>query len=252
MKLKTKVVKLLSLFKKNTESIQSTAEAQKGLSMANPYLNAKRKWNEHTASVISEKQIWQLIGIISLLIALGSISGILYISGQSKLVPYIVKVNSLGEPLYYSQLNQSQPLDPNIIHATVASFINDARLVTPDIALQRKAVFRVYSMLSANDPSIKKMNAWLNGAPESNPFQRAVKESVNIEFTSILPLSDETWQADWNEMVHDRNGSKECAYKMRAIVTVYVDRNNSAASDEHIRNNPLGIYIKDFSWSKQL
>ncbi|MEZ5697493.1 MAG: hypothetical protein R3F06_00170 [Nitrosomonas sp.] len=28
-----------------------------------------------------------------------------------------------------------------------ASFINDVRTVTPDIALQRKAIFRAYAML---------------------------------------------------------------------------------------------------------
>jgi type IV secretion system protein TrbF len=88
----------------------------------------------------------------------------------------------------------------------VASFINDARLVTPDIALQRKAIFRVYAMLSANDPATAKSNQWFNGSEDASPFNRAKKETVSIEIHTVIPQTPETWQVDWVETVYDRQG----------------------------------------------
>ena len=35
----------------------------------NPYLAARRTWNDHVGSVVSQRQTWQVIGILSLLIA---------------------------------------------------------------------------------------------------------------------------------------------------------------------------------------
>ncbi|MDD5113825.1 MAG: VirB8/TrbF family protein, partial [Methylobacter sp.] len=142
-------------------------------------------------------------------------------------------------------------VDQRVVHASVASFISDARLVTPDIALQRKAVFRLYSMLSATDPATAKMNEWLNGTEKSNPFTRAEDETVSIEILSVIPQTPDTWQVDWNETIRDRQGIiKENPFRMRALVTVYIVPATTKTTEEQVRNNPLGIYVRDFSWSK--
>ena len=142
--------------------------------------------------------------------------------------------------------------DQRVIHASVASFINDLRLVTPDIALQRRAIFRTYAMLSTNDPATVKANGWLNGDESSSPFKRAELETVNVEIISVIPQSEETWQVDWLEKVYDRQGHlAEPPFKMRAILRVYTQPPTQSTTEEQIRNNPLGIYIQDYSWSKQ-
>ncbi|HNH17921.1 VirB8/TrbF family protein, partial [Zoogloea sp.] len=120
-------------------------------------------------------------------------------------------------------------------------------------ALQRKAVFRVYSMLAPNDPATARMNEWLNGSEESSPFKRAAKETVSIEIASVLPQTPETWQVDWVETSRDRQGIlKGQPFRMRALVTVYVAEPTTSTSEEQIRNNPIGLYVRDFSWAKQL
>ena len=37
----------------------------------NPYLNARRSWNGHVMGVMSSLQVWQTVGIVSLLIVMG-------------------------------------------------------------------------------------------------------------------------------------------------------------------------------------
>jgi type IV secretory pathway TrbF-like protein len=219
----------------------------------NPYLAARRTWNEHVGAVVSSRQTWQVVGILSLLIALAGVGGVIHIGSQSKFVPYVVEVDKLGQAVAVAPAQRAAAVDQRVVHASVASFISDARLVTPDVALQRKAVFRLYSMLSANDPATAKTNEWLNGSEDSSPFKRAAKETVSTEILSVIPQTPDTWQVDWMETTRDRQGVvKGQPFRMRALVTVYTVAATPQTTEEQVRNNPLGIYVRDFSWSKQL
>ncbi len=231
-----------NLFKKKT--VAATDEG-------NPYLNARRTWNEHVGSVVSQRQTWQVIGILSLLIALAAVGGITHIGSQSKFIPYIVEVDKHGTSIAAGPVDAAAKPDQRMVHASVSEFVGDARNVTPDVALQRKAVFRVYSKLSPTDPATTKMNEWLNGSEEASPFKRAAKEMVSIEIKSVLPQTPDTWQVDWVETTRDRSGIvKGLPVTMRALVTVYVAEPTSATADDQLRNNPMGLYVRDFSWSR--
>ena len=218
----------------------------------NPYLSARRTWNDHMRSVQSSRNMWQILAILCLMIALAGVGGMIYIGSQSKFIPYVVQVNNLGEAIAVSRADVAAVADQRVVHASLASFINDVRMVTPDIALQRKAIFRAYSMLRTNDPATAKANEWFNGTDISSPFKKAETQTVNVEIISVIPQSPETWQVDWLEKVYDRQGHPlEAPFKMRALLRVYHRPPTQSTTEEQIRNNPLGIYIQDFSWSRQ-
>jgi type IV secretion system protein VirB5 len=217
---------------------------------ATPYLNARRSWNDHAGGLLASKRLWQAVALLCLTICVGAVGGIIHIGEQSKFIPYVVQVDSLGQAVTVSQADRAAPVDERVIHACIAAFVADARLVTPDVALQRAAIFRLYAFLSGKDPATQKMNEWLNGNPEANPLKRAAKETVSTEIISVIPQTPETWQVDWREYVHDRQGAPKEEYVMRALLTYYVVRPDSNTTMEQIRRNPLGIYIRDFSWSK--
>lgn len=215
----------------------------------NPYLNAQRTWNDQFGKIISSLRMWRMLALVCLLTTLAAVGGMVQIGRQSKVVPYVVEVNKLGEALAIGSAQASCAADPRVIRATVASFVSDARLVTSDVALQRNAVLRVYADLAAGDPATGKMNEWLNGTPDSNPFKRAATELVNVDIKSVMPQTASTWQLDWVETVRDRKGVvKSAPYRMRALVTVYV---SPPTTEEQIRRNPLGIFVRDFSWTKE-
>lgn len=219
----------------------------------NPYLAARRSWNDHVGAVVSSRQTWQVIGILSLLIVLAAVGGLIHLASQSKFVPYVVEVDKLGQAVAVAPAQRAAAVDQRVVHASVAAFVSDVRLVTPDVALQRKAVFRLYSMLSASDPATAKANEWLNGSEDSSPFKRAAKETVSTEVLSVIPQTPDTWQVDWMETARDRQGLvKGQPTRMRALVTVYTVPTTPNTTEEQMRNNPLGIYVRDFSWSKQL
>ena len=219
----------------------------------NPYLCARRTWNDYIGAQVAARQTWQMMGLLSLAIALAGVVGMVYIGSQSKFIPYVVEVDKLGQTIAVSPVGPATGVDPRIIHSAMANFIQHARIVTPDVALQRKAIFAVYSMLVPADAATARMNEYLNGREEANPFKRAEKETVNTEIISVLPLTESSWQVEWLETVRDRQGFvKIPPYRMRATVTMYVTEASPDVSEEQIRNNPLGIYVRDFAWAKQV
>ncbi len=218
----------------------------------NPYLSARRTWNDHTRGIVASRQVWQIFGILSLLIALGGIGGMIYIGSQSKFIPYVIEVDKLGQTMAVAPVDKASKVDPRIIRAVLAAFIADARTVTPDMALQRKAVFSVYALLNPNDPATQKMNDWLNGTADSSPFKRAETEMVAIDIGTVLPQTPETWQVDWLETIRDRQGLvKGQPTHMRALVTVYIVEPTATTTEDKLHKNPIGLYVRDFSWSKQ-
>ncbi|KTT27418.1 conjugal transfer protein TrbF [Pseudomonas oryzihabitans] len=217
----------------------------------NPYLAARRTWNDHVGSVVSQRQTWQVIGILSLLIALAAVGGMIHIGSQSKFIPYVIEVDKLGQTLSAGPVDASSKADRRVIHAALSDWISCARMVSPDVALQRKCVFKVYSMLAPNDPATAKMNEWLNGTADASPFKRAEKEMVSVEIKSVIPQTPDTWQIEWVETTRDRQGVlKGQPVTWRALVTTYIADVSPNTTDEQLRRNPLSLYVRDFSWSR--
>jgi type IV secretion system protein VirB5 len=229
----------------------NTPAAADEQTVSNPYLAARRSWNEHVGALVTQRQTWQFIGIFSLLITLVAVAGLIQIGSQSRFIPYVVQVDKLGQTITAGPVSASHKADPRILHAALSEWIACARMVTPDVALQRKCVFKTYSMLAPNDPSTPKMNEWLNGNPESSPFKRATRELVSVEIKTALAQTPDTWQVEWVETTRDRQGTLTGApVNWRALVTTYTAEVTAEITDEQLRNNPLSIYVRDFSWSR--
>ena len=236
-------------FKKKPSAAPKAAAAQ---GLPHPYLNARRSWNSHVGSLIASRTLWQAMALISMLVALAAVGGVIYIGSQSKFVPYVVEVNKLGEAMAVAPASPAEKVDQRIVRASVAEFIVNARTVTPDIAMQRRAIFKVYALMPSGSIATRKMTSYLNGAPETNPFKRAEKQTVNVEIVSAIPQTATTWQVDWIETQRTRKGEiMGKPYRMRALLNVNSQPMPTDTTEDQIRLNPMGVYVTDYSWSKQ-
>ena len=219
----------------------------------NPYLDARKKHNEYESSRNASLRLWKLFGLLGLLTGLAGVGGMIHIGSQSKFVPYVIEVDKLGQTLPVSVADKAAPADPRIVSSLLARAITLARMVTPDVVVQRNAIFELYASLDSSDPAALKMQEYLGSDSDTSPFKRAAKETVDVQITTVIPQSDETWQVDWMETVRARgDGSIISRFRMRALVRIYVVPPTNRTSEEQIRKNPLGIFIRDFNWSKQL
>lgn len=232
-------------FKKQSQDLMQSKD--------NPYLNARRTWNGHVAGVMSALQVWQVVGITSLMISLASVGGMIYIGSQSKFIPLVFQQDASGNTVSITRADRIPDAKTDDYRTAVAQFIEHIRLVTADADLQRKAVLQTYAFLNAQDPATLKANEYLNANKEVNPFNRAANETVSIELRSVLQQSKESWQVDWLETVRSRDGSQKTKPTlMRAIVSIYQNEPTSQTTDIEALRNPHFLYIRDFNWSKQI
>ncbi|HAU1457926.1 TPA: conjugal transfer protein TrbF [Legionella pneumophila] len=228
-------------------------ECKKSNLTDNPYLNAKRAWNVHTAGLMKSLQVWQLVGLGSLLITLAAVGGLISIGSQSKFIPLVFQQDANGNTLSITRADKVSQPSIDDYRATAAHFIENIRMVSADVELQKKAVFQVYSYLNQNDSALAKVQEFYNNKQHSNPFERAAHEIVNVEIRSVLQESDKTWQVDWVETIRNRDGSiKEKPYVMKAMLTMYQDETLNDISSDAILKNPHLIFIRDFNWSYDL
>ncbi len=240
----------------------------------NPYLNARRSWNDYVGGVAQSRRLWQMMALMASVTTLGAVGGLVYVASAVKFVPYVVRVSDVGQPVAVGPAMPAAPFDPRIVEAQVAGFVTDARTVTTDFDLEKKGVFRVYSMLRQGDLAQRKMTDWFGSTSESSPFAEAQRESVNVQISSVIQQSERSWQVDWIETTYVRSapsasidqtppspdGSTAAstaqssaggvAEHWRALVTLDYRPHHKGVSDKEIRANPLGIYVTDFSWSK--
>jgi len=76
---------------------------------------------------------------------------------------------------------------------------------------------------------------------------------VTVQINSVLQQTESTWQVDWLESTWNRNGTVVSGdVRMRALLTVEQIPPSPETTEQQMRDNPLGIYVSDFNWSKPL
>src|ERR1700756_1921152 len=99
---------------------------------SNPYLEARREWDERYADLVVGKHNWQITAGGLLLLSLILASGMVWLVGRSRYVPFVVEVDKLGYALTVPRPLTTASV-PNVTarmqRYEVAAFIHDARTV---------------------------------------------------------------------------------------------------------------------------
>jgi len=212
----------------------------------NPYIAARREWNERYGDYISEARTWKVVAMAALGIALVAVGGVVWIGAQSKVIPYVVEVDKLGEPVAVNPAMQAAPVDPRVIEAELARWVFDMRTIDADATAERHYINDGYALIASNSAAYQAMN---DHFAASDPFKEATNQTVQVQVESVLPLSANTWRIEWEEVATGRNGELAYDQEWQADVTIAIHPPSDAAG---IMANPMGIYVTDFSWTKRL
>ena len=208
-----------------------------------PYQRAGQVWDERIGSARVQARNWRLMAFGGLLLSSGLSAGLLWQSMQSRVVPYLVEVDRLGEARAMAPLAADyRPTDPQIAWH-LGRFIRNVRSVSLDPVLMRE------NWLSAYDHVTERGSLFLDEhARALQPFADVGARTVSVEVTSIVRASDRSFQVEWSESEYER-GSLAGTSRWTAILTVVVRPPRSA---ETLRKNPLGLYVDAIDWSREL
>jgi type IV secretory pathway TrbF-like protein len=209
------------------------------------YLAARREWNERYGDYIAQAHAWRLTALASLGVAFVAVTGVVWIGAQNRIVPYVVQTDRLGDAIAISRADIAPPADPRLIRAQLARWVTDVRSVYTDAAAGKHVITEAYAMINRNAAGAQALNDWFSN---NDPFQRARDETVAVAVESVLPLSGNTWRAEWREDKRTRQGGLVSSQQWQASITVSV---NPPADDAAILLNPTGLYVESFNWSRR-
>jgi len=211
-----------------------------------PYLAARREWNERYGNFIATANNWRLIALGSVAIAIIAVSGLVWVSGQHKVVPYAVEFDDNGEVTRVARADiASQPNSRQMI-AALRNWVIGARTVYVDARAEKTIIDQTYAMTYPDSACYQTI---VNYHRDKNPYARAQKETVEVTVNAVVPISSTTWQVDWTEVTKQRSGKVIDTKQYQGSITVV---SAPPTSDAQIMVNPLGIYAQQCAWTTRL
>lgn len=216
--------------------------AADAVALDNPYLSARREWNERYGDYIARARSWRWAAFAALTVSLVLAVGVAWQGAQSRVVPYVVEVDKLGDAVAVTRADRAAPADMRVVKAQLAAWIVDVRSVSSDPLAQKSALSQSYAMSAATATIF--LNEYYR---QHSPFGQPHTVAVSVD--AVLPVSKQTYQLQWSEDARDVQGRDLATTHWLASVTVAFD----PPSDERgILSNPLGLYITGISWTQRL
>lgn len=208
------------------------------------FLEAKQEWLERYGTYINQAKNWRLIAILSLAIALIMGIGFYTQAVRTHVVPYVVYINKSGnirDIRLLRPLTQNAGLSPMTIRYYVNQYVDYAFGNIASRIVTRERVNKVLkeSLTGAKGVIVSYMRAY-------NPFLEKHIRLVKVHY--ILQKSDGSYTVSFTVNEINKNGISITMTNYIAVVGIAVVPPESLKQAEI---NPLGIYIKYFSYTKE-
>ena len=155
-----------------------------------PYHAARWARDRHVDEL--ENKIRYLRALVFILVAVCAIAvhGAVTLARQSRIVPYIVEVDRLGQPLAYGRVENMPAPDERLIRGELARFVDAMRTVHTDPVAQNKLIDRGYAFTRAAARTY--VDAYF-GAASNNPhlLSRELIRLVSVRSVRRVAGSDE-------------------------------------------------------------
>ena len=113
-----------------------------------PYQRAGQVWDERIGSARVQARNWRLMALGGLTLSGALAGGLLWQSLQSRVVPYVVEVDRLGEARAVAPAAEGyRPTDPQIAWH-LGRFVSQVRSVSLDPVLMRQDWLAAYDMVT--------------------------------------------------------------------------------------------------------
>jgi type IV secretory pathway TrbF-like protein len=208
-----------------------------------PYQRAAQLWDDRIGSARIQAKNWRLMAFGCLALSAGLAAGIVWQSARSRVTPYVVEVDRLGEVQAVAPaITPYQPSDAQIAWY-LARVVTDVRALSTDPVLVRRNWLEAYEF--ATDRAALFLNDF---ARINDPFKAIGDRSVSVEVTSVVRATDTSFQVKWTEQIY-RQGSLSSTERWTAILTTTIETPRTA---DVLRKNPLGLYVTGIAWSREL
>lgn len=208
-----------------------------------PYQRAAQVWDDRIGSARVQARNWRVMALGSLLLSSSLAAALVWEAEQSRVVPYVVEVDHLGEARAVAPAARDyQPTDPEIAWQ-LSRFISNVRAVSLDPVLMRANWLAAYDFVT--ERGAKYLSAY---ARQAQPFAKIGMRAVSVQVTSVVRASPNSFEIKWVETSYER-GNLVGSTHWTAILSFVVKPPHSA---DILVKNPLGLYVDAIDWSKEI
>lgn len=223
-----------------------------------PYLRGRAEFYSVFGDLAQGKRNWQLAAFGAIGVAGVLAIGLVTLTMQSRIVPYIVEVDRLGRAQAFGPADRLRATDQRLIASQLAGFVRDIRSVLTDGPAQAALVRRSYAFVDQNAADF--LNAYFT-SPANDPRVLARDGSRLVEVVSVLPLPNGspsassalatpamTWKVSWTETTYPRGAGAPAT--AAAWEGYFATRVVPPSTTERIELNPLGLYVTSINWTR--
>jgi type IV secretion system protein VirB5 len=210
-----------------------------------PYQRAKQEFDDLIGNARLQAYHWRLAFFCTILVLLVTVVGMIYLSSQSKIIPYIVEVDTTGSVRLVGKANTVN-YEPNIqsIKYFLSLFVKNIRTIPADQVLLKKNFLNAYNFVTSKGRTL--LNEY---AREYDPFTKQKEYVIAIEISNVVKMSDKSFQVQWIEQIFSKNGNNINKNRYTGIFTI---RFSTPRNENMLQQNPLGLFIDFFNISKNL
>ena len=214
-----------------------------------PFMKARQAWDDRIGTSVVQAKNWRIAFFSSSMISILSLGLLAQQAGQRKVIPVIVGLDrARGEPVVIGPADEKgyQPQTQEIKYF-LANFISLVRSVPSDPVLIKQNWLKGYQFLKPK--AANALNEQAN-QDEKSPLKRIGQETLIVQPLSIIQVAgSRSYQARWNETVYNAQGVVTERYVMNGVFTLEIE---SPRDEKALSINPLGIFISNFQWNREL
>ncbi|MEM7588570.1 MAG: conjugal transfer protein TrbF [Myxococcota bacterium] len=210
-----------------------------------PYDRAKHVWDQRIGSSRQQAANWRLVAFCLIAVVLVLSTGLVYLSSQAQVVPYVVEVEASGrprEPVRVAPGNYT--MTQAAAHYFIGTFITQVRSLSSDPVVAKRNWLQAYNLVSQKGATM--LTGYLR---QHDPTQELGQKTRSVHVDMILPLSPNTFQSEWTEQEHHKNGHMTSTKKYQGVFTML---HRLPTTQQELQKNPLGVYIDHFSVSPKI
>ena len=208
-----------------------------------PYQRAGQVWDDRDGSALAHAYNWRLAFFGCLLMSTGLAAANVWQSSQSRIEPFVVEVDRLGEARAVGPAEQDWRPGDAVLARALERFVVDVRSLSSDPVVVRERWLDAYAMVTAQG------RVFLDGYARANdPFAAIGERTVSVQPTNIVRASDQSFRVDWVEQTFER-GALTTTRRWTATMTL---KRVKPTTRTALKANPLGLYVDQIDWSEQV
>ena len=211
-----------------------------------PAARAARKWDEREGEIIVQNYNLRrlLVGLLAVVMVMTA--GLVYKSLSANVMPYIVEVDTTtGAVRNVGTVEESAHYQPTeeVYKYFLSKFLKNTREMPLDPVVYKENLKTAYGFLTKN--AALKLQTMLKSEKTTERFGH---QTVQINISTILAMEGgHSYQIRWNEEVFTIGTGEKKVTPYSGIFTIQTIKSDD---ESQLLINPLGMYISDFSWSK--